>query len=117
MKIAIMASMLPMELQDFVYQNVEQNTGFGTMRERIGAWVSNRAAADEGSVAARVAEVDGREREPYDVDEECVDVVGAWTKCYKCEGWGHTARECPSKGKGKSDQRLKGKGKGMMTGD
>ena len=43
--------------------------------------------------------------------EEHVDAAGAWSRCNRCDGCGHFARDCPSKGKGKSDFG-KGGGKG-----
>ena len=30
-----------------------------------------------------------------------IDAVGTQVQCNKCSGWGHFARDCPSKGKGK----------------
>ena len=42
-------------------------------------------------------------------------VVSAWTKCHRCEGYGHLSRDCgtPAKGKGKDGKGgQKGNGKG-----
>ena len=49
MKIAIMTSMLPPVIQDFVYQNVTRDMLFDNLLEKIGVWVRNRVAMNEGS--------------------------------------------------------------------
>ena len=97
MKIAIMASMLPPVIQDFVYQTVTSDMLFDTLLDKVRAWVSNRVAMDGGSTPMDIGEV---EWNGYEEDQQ-VDAVGTWTRCHKCEGWGHLARECPTKGKGK----------------
>ena len=54
-----------------------------------------------------------------DGEEEYLGVVGGWQQCYKCQGYGHLARECPSKGKGKGEAQPsygKAKGKGWSEG-
>ena len=48
MKIAIMTSMLPPVIQDFVYQNVTRDMLFENLLEKIGVWVGNRVAMNEG---------------------------------------------------------------------
>ena len=47
-------------------------------------------------------------------EDEEVGAVYPHTRCYHCQGYGHMARECPCKGKGKGD--MKGGGKGMTKG-
>ena len=47
-------------------------------------------------------------------EAEAVDAVYPTTRCYHCQGYGHMARECPRKGKGKGD--MKGGGKCMTKG-
>ena len=108
MKIAIMTSMLPSVIQDFVYQNVNRDTLFEGLLEKIGVWVNNRVAMNEGGTPMDVGEVDWNDNE----GNEHVDAVGAWTRCNRCEGWGHIARDCPTKGKGKGGDYAKGGGKG-----
>ena len=51
----------------------------------------------------------GEERE-----EGEIKAVYPYTRCFYCQGFGHVARECPNKGKGKGD--MKGGGKGMTKG-
>ena len=48
--------------------------------------------------------------------EEHVDAVGAWSRCNRCDGWVHFARDWPSKGKGKLEFG-KGGGKGDRNGN
>ena len=43
-------------------------------------------------------------------EEEEVGAVYPHTKCYYCQGYGHIAKECPIKGKGKGDMKEGGKG-------
>ena len=60
-------------------------------------------------------DIDGAdEDEEYWGEEEWdVDAVYPGTKCYFCQGFGHMARECPMKGKGKGKaEGGKGGGKG-----
>ena len=49
-----------------------------------------------------------------DTQDWNIDAVGGATQCYKCGGYGHMARECPTKGNEKGKEReatLKGKEK------
>jgi hypothetical protein len=103
MKIAIVTAMLPVHIQDYVFQTVDPKMDFETLLTKIGAWVSNRVAM-EGGVPMDVGEVEDQwyDEEGY-YDE--VAAVSAWTQCHSCHGYGHLWRDCPKKSKGK------GKGK------
>ena len=51
MKIAMMSSMLPPVIQDFVCQNVTRDMLFENLLEKIGLWVGNRVAMKRGGHA------------------------------------------------------------------
>ena len=56
-----------------------------------------------------------------DYAETYLGAVEAWTQCYKCQGYGHMAKDCASKGKGKGGEAKgsggggKAKGKGWQV--
>ena len=68
-------------------------------------WATNAAEKEGGTVLMDVGIVEGGGCEE-DEGEECheyewVDAVYPTTRCYFCQGYGHMARECPAKSKGK----------------
>jgi hypothetical protein len=103
MRIAILTSMLPTSIQDHVFQTVSDSTTFDALVAKVSAWVSNKVAME--GTPMDIGEVGEQEWE-----EEDVAAVSAWTRCNNCSGYGHIARECPSKG-GKGNGN-KGTGKG-----
>jgi hypothetical protein len=113
MKIAIATSILPVAIQDHVFQTVDDATTFENMMAKISAWVSNRVAMQ--GVPMDVGQV---EEEEWWSEEWEVGAVGAWTQCHACRGYGHLAKDCPNnKGKGKGkDQYGKGGFKGNDKG-
>jgi hypothetical protein len=93
-KIGILTNMLPPQLQDVVYTMVDGKTSY----EEIAAKVRSIASNNVAMTAAVPMDVNAA---AYDEDDD-VDAVGSHTQCFRCQGWGHTSRDCPSKGKGKS---------------
>ena len=109
MRIAIVTAMLPSQVQDFIYTNIDEDAKYELVVEKVRSVVGNKVAMMMGPAPMDVGEVRGREmEEEYEEDwGEDVGAVGFHTRCHRCEGWGHMQRECPTKGKGKG----KGKGK------
>ncbi len=94
---------------------------YDVMRDKVMTWAINKAEdgggpvpMDVGGIAAQSSwggEEGWGEEEEEDIE---IDAVYPTTRCYNCQGYGHMARECPRKGKGKGDP--KGGGKAMMKG-
>jgi hypothetical protein len=111
MRIAIMTSMMPSSVQDFIYTNIDKDAKYDMIVERIRSVVGNKITMNTGPQPMDIGEVDNYEG--FDGGEEEVGAVGMHVRCHKCEGWGHMARECPTKGKGKGG---KGEAKGSYRG-
>jgi hypothetical protein len=122
MQIAILTGMMPASIQDFVYMNVDETTKYKAIVDRVRAWVGNKVAMLSGPTPMEIGQVeDYWWDEQEDWENSDVQAVGANTQCYRCQGWGHLGRECPSfgdkgKAKGKGKDGMKGKGKGMYGG-
>ena len=107
-KMAALMELCPMEVQDMIYQNVDEvNEDYDKLKQKIVAWASNKVA-NEGVPMdiGRVAKSDGNEYEDLEVA-----AVGWRTQCYNCGGWGHQAKECPSEEK-RHDSKGNSKGDG-----
>jgi hypothetical protein len=106
-KMAALMELCPAEVQDMVYQNVDDvSEDYDKLKQKIISWTSNKISND--GVPMDIGKVEWEAQQDYDFD---VAAVGWHTQCYNCGGWGHQSRECVSekKGGGKGD---KGKGKG-----
>ena len=57
MKIAIMTSILPAVIQDFVYQYVDNKTKYADISEKVKAWVGNRVAMASEPIPMDIGEV------------------------------------------------------------
>ena len=117
MNIAIMTSILPAVIQDILYQHVDNKTKYADISEKVKAWVGNRVGIVNEPIPIDIGEV-GWGSDDYNMQAEETEidmVVCAWTKCHRCDGYGHLSRDCatPAKGKGKDGKGgQKGYGKG-----
>ena len=124
MKIAIFTGMLPLSLQDYVFVHMEKDCGYEEVRDKVGRIVSNKVAISTGPAPMDVGDVGGQgdewwyEEEQYDDEgEHHVDVITGRDQCRNCHGYGHYARDCPTKVKGKGKASKGGdKGKGKAKG-
>ena len=125
-KLAVFVGMLPKEYQDICFQMgsiAGQTVRFKDIRDRVLNMANQRL-----QMAQPVPiDVDALQREEYqwgaesgsydraDWEEQWqeyeIDEVGKGM-CHKCGGWGHFARESPTKGKGKGKGYDTGGGKG-----
>ena len=121
MKVAAITSMCPRDVQDFIFQQGDKLDNYMRIREQIKAIILNRSSRVGGAVLMDIGLASEETNEDWQEEEWCVDVVSGQAQCPKCGGFGHFARECPSKGKGKgkgkaSDGKGKAKGKGKDKG-
>jgi hypothetical protein len=125
-KIALMTSFLPSDLEDLVFQWSDAKTLFGELRDKVMSLAVNRAAMAKPTAMEvdRVQADEYYEEYGWDYGEEDgwyegedVGISYVEEKCHRCRGTGHYARECstpPPKGKGKGEvgkRRREGEGK------
>jgi hypothetical protein len=114
MKVAILTNIIPITLQEYVYTHVKDEPDYEELKGKILAMTSNKLASLK-PVPADVGQVE-EDHWWDDAEAEEIDAVGAHTQCYRCQGWGHTSRECPSKGKGKGKGPTNFKGGNSVNG-
>jgi hypothetical protein len=117
MKTAVLTGMCPQDIQDVVFQNMEANTEYTTIRDKIRNLVANRVMTASMPVPMDIGEVEAEGYwdglgnwwpMEYEGAEDEIGAIGQ--DCYFCGKSGHYARDCPAKG------AEKGKGKGIYKG-
>ena len=94
-KMAALMELCPLEVQDMIYQNVDQvNEDYDELKQKIVTWTSNKVA-NEG-VPRDIGRVGWLDNHDHDHDDYEISAIGQHTQCYNCGGWGHMSRECPS---------------------
>jgi hypothetical protein len=119
-KMAAFMELCPLEVQDTIFQCIDDiGEDYDKLKNKVVSWISNKVAARDQAVPMEIGHVRagaGPGGGDWDYEEEPevdVDAVGNEMQCFKCSGWGHAARNCPSKGKGKGSA---GKGYGKNGG-
>ena len=70
----------------------------------------------KGEISTRTSCGSSTGRRKWYEEEHDVDAISSNTQCYNCGKYGHVAKGCPAKGKGKGGYGVKGKGKGGPSG-
>ena len=125
MKIAIFTNLMPNAIQDYIYTHADKETKYEELREKVRAMVSNKVSRSMGPTPMDIGDVGGQQGEHWHEPEEDwkreeehqVDGVASHYRCRNCEGYGHFARECPSKGLQKGGKGFGKTGKGKGVGD
>ena len=115
MKMAIFTNTMPAAIQDYIYTHADKETQYVQLREKVRAMIGNKMSMNSGPTPMDIGVLGrGEYDDHYHGDEYCsedyeVDGINDDT-CRRCGGYGHYARECPTKGKGKGNYGVKGKG-------
>ena len=107
-KMAAFLELCPDEVQDVIFQNIEEiGEDYNKLKNRVVSWVGNKVQSRSNPVPMDIGNVQDQEEIYEEVD---VDAIGSSMQCFNCQGWGHSARNCPS------HKATKGGGKGGNKG-
>ena len=121
-RIGIFQEMLPQYYQEWMTMNMGKDPQYTDIREKVFIMIKNRVEKVTGYAPMQVDNVAGHQEAGHEGGEEWGDedhqdvdvVVTSETKCFRCQGFGHTTATCGTpKGKGKGG---KGDGKGGSKG-
>jgi len=112
-RMAALMKMCPKEIKSMIDINWDTiQERYEVMREKVVVWATNALEKQGGAVPMDTGGVDGDWdgggwEEEWQEGKDEVAPVYPNTRCYHCQGYGHMARECPQKGKGKGGEKGK----------
>lgn len=111
-KMGAFLELCPVEVQNLIFQNLNEiGEDYGALMQKVVSFVSNKVASNSSQGPVPM-DVGGVRREAQEEEGHLdIDAVNKSFQCFKCWGWGHSQRECPTKG-GKGDGKGQGGGKG-----
>ena len=122
-RMAALMHLCPKEIVDALdtrWDEIGEN--YEALKQKVVAWASNKMEKTNGAVPMDIGDLRGKQDREGSYDDNYwedaeVDGVGDGDyNCRNCGGYGHYARDCPTKGKSKGKGWDKGKGKGFYKG-
>ena len=110
LKVAVVTSMMPPVMQDFIYTNVDDSSKYSVMVAKVRSWASNKMAMMSGLAPMDIGEVysaswtQDQHFAEEEWDEAEVQAVGPSTQCHRCrrvEAFGQGLRHQPREVEGK----------------
>ena len=101
-KMAIMTGMMPVTLQEYIFQQADDSVNYKKSRDKVIALANNRVTMQQGPVPMDIGNVghEGYWGDHGDQMEYEIDYADVNMKCHRCGGFGHAVRQCPSEAKG-----------------
>ena len=122
-KMGALLQLCPKEFADMMETRWDEiGENFEALKQKAIAWAANKVEkmAGGGVVPMEVGAAMEAEAGMFGTEEYLEGAVHEHTRCYECGGFGHMARECANKGRGKAGGKAgwspKGKGGGKTGG-
>ena len=101
-RMSALLEICPQDLKEQMMLRLDEvGEDYEALKSKIVSYATNKVeqTKSKGPVPMELDYV--QEALGYEYEDEEVDAVWPTTQCYECKGYGHFARDCPAKGKGK----------------